>query len=487
MDQPFDLAAHYDLLNEDDVRSFSLLRQRVIASQNNDNASVSSSDSAGTDSDYWGSDDPWEKDVWLYFQREGDTTVSGLRRICYILRQNTLLKRLKVTGWYYPSTNFYYDSRRLSGLLPCVSIQCNRSIEILSMEYIRLGSYDKIDDKVCLLGSFLRDNPSLRELKLHKCCLDRFDLDFIARCLKRRSVNSLETFEFSHNHIGNDNDDGDHGPLDRLVGALKKNTSVKRLILSWNDIGDKGSPSLAKLLKYKKCKLEELDLSGNKLGTEGAVLLVQSIGGKNKTLKTLNLGSDYDASVIEKAILRLVSNDSSISATIDSNHTISSLRAHSWMNQMLGREPTPSLLTATLNVNHQYTSTHLKVRQKIIWNHVLGNCNIGGEDTIPIGAMPRVLSFIADDSGCSSCRTASASLLYYQGTAPSKPELDIVRLGAIFRIMVARPEICSDNSGAINAHHRLTQKEARQLRRELANAHSEIERLRLEIKRLGGE
>ena len=163
MDQPFDLAAHYDLLNEDDVRSFALLRQRVMASQNNDNASVSSSDTADTDSNSWrnwGTDDPWEENVWLYFQREGDITVSGLRRICYILRQNTLLKTLKVTGWYYPS-NFYYNRRALSGLLPCVSIQCNRSIEILSMEYIRLGSYDKIDDKVCLLGSFLRDNQML--------------------------------------------------------------------------------------------------------------------------------------------------------------------------------------------------------------------------------------------------------------------------------------------------------------------------------------
>ena len=108
-------------------------------------------------------------------------------------------------------------------------------------------------------------------------------------------------------------------------------------------------------------KLKELDLSENKLGIEGALLLVQSIGGKNTTMKTLYLGSDYDASTIERAYLQLISNDLSISATIDSNHTISSLdtpKTHSetdsWMNLLRGQEPTPSLLTATLNVNDQY-------------------------------------------------------------------------------------------------------------------------------------
>ena len=216
----------------------------------------------------------------------------------YVLRQNTLMKTLRITGYNGYLSDSYYDERRVCGLLPCVGIQYNQSIEDLSLEHIRLGSFENFD-KVHVLGTFLRDNPSLRKLKLYNCCLDKYDLDWLAWYMKKRSVNSIESIEFSHNHIGNDNDDGDHGPLDRLVGALKKNTSVKRLILSWNDIGDKGSPSLAKLLKYKKCKLEQLDLSGNKLGTEGAVLLVQSIGGKNKTLKTLNLGSDYDASVVE--------------------------------------------------------------------------------------------------------------------------------------------------------------------------------------------
>ena len=41
MDEPVDLAAHFDLLNEDDIRNFGLLRQRVLASQNENNDDAS--------------------------------------------------------------------------------------------------------------------------------------------------------------------------------------------------------------------------------------------------------------------------------------------------------------------------------------------------------------------------------------------------------------------------------------------------------------
>ena len=199
MDEPVDLAAHFDLLNEDDIRNFGLLRQRVLASQNenNDNASTSSSNSS-----YYGSH-PWGTHIWLHWQQES-TSVMTLRRICYILRQNTLMKTLRITGPLYPS-DWYYDRRRLCGLLPCVGIQYNQSIEDLSLEHIRLGSFENFG-KVHILGTFLRDNPSLRKLKLYNCCLDKYDLDWLASYMKKRSVNSIESIEFSHNHIGNDND-----------------------------------------------------------------------------------------------------------------------------------------------------------------------------------------------------------------------------------------------------------------------------------------
>ena len=476
MDEPVDLAAHFDLLNEDDIRNFGLLRQRVLASQNenNDNASTSSSNSS-----YGSYQHPWGRHIWLHWQEE--ITVMFLRRICYILRQNTLMKTLRITGYNGYLSDSYYDERRVCGLLPCVGIQYNQSIEDLSLENIRLGSFENFD-KVHVFGTFLRDNPSLRKLKLYNCCLDKYDLDWLAWYMKKRSVNSIESIEFSHNHIGNDNDENKgYGPLDLLVEALKKNTSVKRLDLSYNHIGDKGS-ILGKVLKREDCKLEELSLGGNELGTESVSLLLQSIRGDNNTLKTVNLGSGYDSS----AVLQFISNGSSIASTIDSNHTISSVGAPMTREREMNRryrqrgQPT-SLLTATLNVNYQYTSTQLKVRQKVIWNHVMRNYNIGGDDTIPIAAMPRVLSFIAYDSGCNSCRTTNGCHLQYQDQPrhiPSQSELDRVRLDAIFRIMVVRPELCSDNSsGAVNAYHRLSQQEVRRLR-------LENERLRLEINRL---
>ena len=115
MDEVVDLAAHFDLLNEDDIRNFGLLRQRVLASQNenNDNASTSSSNSS-----YGSYQHPWGRHIWLHWQEE--ITVMFLRRICYILRQNTLMKTLRITGYNGYLSDSHYDERRVCGLLPCV-------------------------------------------------------------------------------------------------------------------------------------------------------------------------------------------------------------------------------------------------------------------------------------------------------------------------------------------------------------------------------
>ena len=237
--------------------------------------------------------------------------------------------------------------------------------------------------------------------------------------------------------------------------------------------------------------LEELDLSGN---DTDRFLLVKALT-DNNALKTLNLGCHHieeEEESIRKQWLQLVCNGSSISSTMKSNHSISScseprddsrerlriLTADGWMEPLLDDDT--KLLLSSFSLNHKEYSFHLKTRYKIMWYHIRGSYNVGGEETIPISAMPRIISFfnVGYDSECQSChKAASWSLDYrYDGTKAPPPhsELNVIRLTAIFRILQARPEICY--SGMFN--------QLKLLRCENLALRSEVERLRVENQRL---
>ena len=146
------------------------------------------------------------------------------------------------------------------------------------------------------------------------------------------------------------------------------------------------------------------------------------------------------------------------------------------------------LLLSSFRLNHKEYSFHLKARYKIMWHHIRGSYNIGGEETIPISVMPRVISFfnVAFDSECQSCHdTASWSLDYryddttgpgYKTSPPSHSELNVIRLTAIFQILQARPEICFESSFMFN--------QLKQQANEIADLKSEIQRLRVENRHL---
>jgi Ran GTPase-activating protein (RanGAP) involved in mRNA processing and transport len=74
----------------------------------------------------------------------------------------------------------------------------------------------------------------------------------------------------------------------KVIDALKKNTTITTLYLSGNNIGDKGAEKLAKALE-KNTTITKLSLRSNNIGKAGAEVLAQALK-ENKTLTELDLG-----------------------------------------------------------------------------------------------------------------------------------------------------------------------------------------------------
>ncbi|KAK1746114.1 leucine-rich repeat protein [Skeletonema marinoi] len=96
------------------------------------------------------------------------------------------------------------------------------------------------------------------------------------------------------------------------------------LHLSGNGISTDGCRGLAKLLQGDNSTLRELWLSENEIDDEGVEILVDALQ-NNTSLETLNLRDNEISVEGMKACLRLVNDISSINATLQTNHTLTSL------------------------------------------------------------------------------------------------------------------------------------------------------------------
>eukprot|EP00727_Mastigamoeba_balamuthi_P002505 m51a1_g12251 putative nod3 protein (713) ;mRNA; r:154245-157031 len=78
--------------------------------------------------------------------------------------------------------------------------------------------------------------------------------------------------------------------LQELAAALRSNTAVTSLNLSWNAIGDPGTAIVADILR-ENTTLTSLNLSYNGIGDKGARVLAEALG-TSTTLKTLSLAGN---------------------------------------------------------------------------------------------------------------------------------------------------------------------------------------------------
>mmetsp|Transcript_23446 Transcript_23446/g.50801 ORF Transcript_23446/g.50801 Transcript_23446/m.50801 type:complete len:419 (+) Transcript_23446:318-1574(+) len=319
----------------------------------------------------------------------------------------------------------------------CVGLQLNQSIKKLHLDGIGLGR-----EELSSLVPFLSNNPSLKSLTLSGCNLGSAEIDLLSAALLQHSEDRcLEVLNLRNNHIG----DVD---LEKLAPALKRNRNkIILLNLENNKIGLRGCTSLTKLLGSQECNLSRLYLNGNSIDDKAVAVLIDSLA-KNTKLMTLNLGNNIGITTEGYLkILQLVCNTSCIKGILDSNHHLNNVGMSmpedaEALHCALGFDDA-NLLHASLKINRgmnrRLSVKKVTCRRKILWSHAAGNLNIG-DSSIVTGVMPCIIAWIGDYSN-----ESNANLIQYHDPPLPKDKIDIVRLGAIYRIVQSRPDLRNPN------------------------------------------
>ncbi len=150
--------------------------------------------------------------------------------------------------------------------------------------------------------------------------------------IKRLDCNScgIDSIEISNEHIHHrhllslslsENSINNHG-----CRELAKLPYLRTLRLNGNNINTNGCRELAKLLQRRDSSLRSLDLQNNKIDDEGVAILVGALQ-SDESLENLYLeGNEGISNQGLVMLLKLVNNISSIKATLQSNHTLRSLK-----------------------------------------------------------------------------------------------------------------------------------------------------------------
>ncbi len=148
-------------------------------------------------------------------------------------------------------------------------------------------------------------------------------------------------------------------------------TELTVLRLQCNKINADGCHELAKLLQGGDSTLKTLNLNCNKIDDEGVEILVDALQ-NNKTLSTLELNRNNDVSNRGKLmLLKLVSDVSSIEATLQSNHTLAHVLVRN-NNADGASDKSIHLLNLGTQINEDNEDYPAEVagREKVIWTQL---------------------------------------------------------------------------------------------------------------------
>jgi Ran GTPase-activating protein (RanGAP) involved in mRNA processing and transport len=180
-----------------------------------------------------------------------------------------------------------------------------------SIEDLRLDENGLSASGVRSMMPFLRNANSLTHLHLNNNNIQSEGFNMLLRAFRD---SPLETLYF--NKCGIESIDIDSNDIPPSLRVLR---------LSSNSISTDGCRELSKLLQGADPTLKELYLDNNNIDDEGVAILIDALQ-NNTSLKELDL-SDNERISIEgaKSCLRLVSDISSIQATVQSNRSLQML------------------------------------------------------------------------------------------------------------------------------------------------------------------
>jgi Leucine Rich repeat len=161
-----------------------------------------------------------------------------------------------------------------------------------------LRSTNVSDVGLTALSQALKHNTTVKEVHLH-LAMNKIGIagwtSFSQALARNTSVETLTIFESL-------SDDG----AVPLFAALKRNTTLTKLDLESNNVGQKGAALLAEALEGNT-SLSTLNLSYNAIDEEGYTALLRVLKECNISLKNIELGSHWRASPMVDAIHKVVS------------------------------------------------------------------------------------------------------------------------------------------------------------------------------------
>ena len=205
----------------------------------------------------------------------------------------------------------------------------------LQIETFRISERKVEKTFVVFLSNFLKTNTTVKTISLCNSSID--GVTALAECLKYNT--SLTRLELNSDEIG---DDG----AAALGQCLKHNTSLTTLELNSNKIGNVGATALGECLKCNK-SLTTLILNSNKFGDVGAAALVECLK-YNKSLTRLELSGNEIGNDGTAALGECLKHNTSLTTLILYNNKIGDVGATA-LGECLKHNR--SLTTLNLNSN----------------------------------------------------------------------------------------------------------------------------------------
>jgi hypothetical protein len=147
----------------------------------------------------------------------------------------------------------------------CDILQTFRNLKTLNISNNKLCSgISKFLNKLKLL--YRRKKSKLENLNINKCFLDSYSIYELSECLKSRYC-KLKSLYLNINYLNDYNSD-------ILFKAIKKNSSLKKLYLSRNVIGNSSTDKIARIISRFHESLEVIYLSQNEIRNSDNLLRI---------------------------------------------------------------------------------------------------------------------------------------------------------------------------------------------------------------------
>jgi len=241
--------------------------------------------------------------------RFASSDASDYSRLGAAIGNNTHLTKLVVNPAQTPTLDIanheFFDGLKRNSSISDLQLNCNNGhILVGGTGHEILKSYQKIGN-------------NLTRLCINRAVLDNGGGNVITETL--RLCTNLKTINLPDNNITDEQ-------LLPMVDAIKGgcNSSLEKLYLYLNRIGNAGCHALATLLEHTNSNLQFLNLNSNQIGNEGATVIADSLV-NNTTLRQLYLRENHFDQSVVGIFCTVLCNTSCVNDTYLSNHTLDKL------------------------------------------------------------------------------------------------------------------------------------------------------------------